>query len=135
MNTVHYKSLFGRLTGVNENELWHKARLVYGATVKSKRRLPYVRSKYFKNEKVFLDLFWSHTNSKKPRVRRERLAFYQCGLDLIHNTTHKPKEIYVKGNLCYKFLGLSRDNEEFCVQIKREKNGGKWLLSIFPTKI
>jgi hypothetical protein len=135
MSQTHYKSRYSKLTGVNENELWHKARLVYGATVKSKRRKPYVRSKYFKNEKVFLDMFWSHTNSKKPKVRRARLMFYQCGLDLIHNTTYKPKEDYIKGNLCYKFWGYSRDNEEFCVQIKQESKGGKWLMSVFPTKI
>jgi hypothetical protein len=73
MSQTHYKSRYSKLTGVNENELWHKARLVYGATVKSKRRKPYVRSKYFKNEKVFLDMFWSHTNSKKPHSVAQRL--------------------------------------------------------------
>jgi hypothetical protein len=45
------------------------------------RRVPYIRSKYFKKDKVFLNTFWDHLKQKHPSEQAKRLKFYLAALD------------------------------------------------------
>lgn len=55
------------------------------------KRTPYVRSVYFKKEKVFLNIFWSHLYQKQDRDRTRRLKYFECAIDLIKNSRCSPE--------------------------------------------
>lgn len=104
-------------------------------TQKTKRR-PYVRSAYFKGEKVFLSLFWRHLHQKKNfRDKTRRLRLLPCALDLIKYSYCRPetkKHIQYLNKKVHRFLGKTKDNSLFCVQIKEDADGSKWFMSVFP---
>jgi hypothetical protein len=87
---THYKSRYASLSGSHSRELYQKAHAAQRALMKSSRRKAYVRSKFFKLQKVFLDTFWIHLSQKNSGERRRRIAFFVCALDLIKNTTNQP---------------------------------------------
>jgi len=105
--------------------------------IKSKtKRTPYIRSRYFKKEKIFLNIFWSHLFKKSERDRVRRLKFYDCALELLGNSVHNPitRENYKKKDeLLHRFYGVTKSGEKFVVQIKENKRTKrKDLISIFP---
>lgn len=102
---------------------------------KSKRR-PYVRSKFFRNEKVFLELFWVHLRQKNKKERTRRLRYFEPALDLLMHSVCTPviKENPNKNSeILYRFHGISQDGEEFFVQVKEDKKKKqKYFMSVFP---
>ncbi|MDR2672188.1 MAG: hypothetical protein LBC35_02620 [Coriobacteriales bacterium] len=129
-----FKSRHTNLSGSNDRELYHKARAIQQAMTAGSRRRPYVRSKFFNRQKVFLDIFWTHLFAKNPGERRRRIALFACVVDLVQNTTYQP-EIYVRGNeRFYRFFGVSKNGVRFAVQIKQDRKKALYLLSVFQCK-
>lgn len=109
---------------------------------RSKRRL-YVRSAYFKKEKIFLELFWKHLTDKKNfKDKTRRVKYFACAIELIENSRFAPiskKNPNNSSEMLYRFYGVTADNELFCVQIKEnikkdKTKKQKFLISTFPTK-
>ena len=102
----------------------------------SPRREAYVRSKYFRRDKVFINQFWEHLKQKRPGdvVRRARL--FVPAIDLIRNTTISPETIYSqedKDMELHRFYGTTRSGVDFVVQIRESKRSKrKDFMSVFP---
>jgi hypothetical protein len=134
----YYQSKYPLLRGSTIDEIVPKARAIYSRIDKSTgRRNTYVRSVYFKKEKIFLKPFWEHLYQKRHSERARRLKYYECALDLIRNTRFEPdfkddgrsgKDIY------YRFYGKAKTGEKFVVQIHRDKRKNKYFMSCFPQK-
>lgn len=131
-----YQSKYPRLTGSSYSEIERGARTVYKELARETKRNPYLRSVYFKKEKVFLKLYWDHLNQKKRRDRKRRLQYYRSGLDLLQNSTYQPESKpnpNGKNELVYRFAGKTKDGHLFYVQIKEDRQGkNKHLMSIYP---
>lgn len=131
-----YKTKKQKIAGTNFKEVNKTAEIIFKQIKKRTKRTPYVRSKYFKNEKVFLNLFWSHLFEKHEKDRTRRLKFYDCALDLIRNSTYNPEtreNFQKKDELLHRFHGVTKNKEEFVVQIKENKRTKrKDLISIYP---
>lgn len=132
-----YRTKCQKLKGTDYREVRKKAFRIYTEIKKQSKRKPYVRSAYFSKEKVFLGIFWGHIFQKKnfsDQIRR--LKLYPCALELIKNSRFAPtSKINVDRNseILHRFIGLSRDEELFFVQIKENiRTKQKWLISIFP---
>lgn len=112
-----------------------KARLIYHKIEKRTKRRPYIRSAYFKKEKIFFDYFWAHLNQKLPSDRRRRLRYFPCAVELIENSRFEPfTELnrFKKSERLHRFTGLTKDDELFYVQIKEDlKTKQKFLMSVF----
>lgn len=124
------------ISGTQSAEVYKKAFDIYKQLRKKTKRRPYVRSVYFKKDKVFLETFWHHLHQKSWRERAKRTPYFTCGLDLIRNCTIDPES---KDNpsdhsqIVHRFTGSILKGEFFRVQIKEDKrNGNKWLMSIYP---
>ncbi len=100
------------------------------------RRQPYVKSKYFKKDKIFVNMFWEHLKQKRlgDQVRRARL--YTCAIDLIRHSTSDPDTIYSYSDMStalHRFYGQTNSGLYYCVQIKENKRTGrKDFMSVFP---
>jgi hypothetical protein len=134
-----YKSKYGLLVGTDYSEVMSVARKEFNTIRKTTKRNPYVRSKYFKNDKVFLTIFWDHLAQKHRKNAFKRLKFYKAGLDLIRNTTYSPDVLVDskrQGIVLYRFYGKTKDNAEFCVQIKQDaRSGRKDFMSVYDIKL
>lgn len=125
--------------GSDFKEVHGQALEFYNKIRKRTKRRPYVRSKYFNKEKVFLPLFWNHLFDKQNwRDRARRLRFFACGIDLIEKSIVPPSIQEKRSNtseILYRFTGQTKEGLLFFVQIKEEKKTKeKWLVSIFPEK-
>jgi hypothetical protein len=131
-----YKTKTKPLSGTNYHEISKKAFGQYQQIKRKSKRRPYVRSAYFRKEKVFLGLFWSHLHEKNYWDQMRRMKFFGCAIELIQNSRFEPtsKENPNKlGEILHRFAGISADNEIFFVQIKEDKrNNQKYLISVFP---
>ncbi len=137
MQVQIYKTKSRRLQGTHWRQVVEKAFGQYKKIKSKTKRRPYVRSAYFNKEKVFLELFWNHLREKvNNRDRTRRLKYFPCAIELIENNRYKPtsKENPNRRNeIFHRFIGSTPNDEVFFVQIKEEqKNGQKWLVSIFP---
>jgi len=134
-----YKSKYNKLGGSSLDEVIKLARREYHTIQKrTPRRVPYVRSKYFTKDKIFINTFWEHLNQKPPKERIRRLKFYMCAIDLLRSTTHVPETIYsnVDKNISlHRFYGQTINSEYFCVQVKEiKRTNRKDFISVFPVK-
>ncbi|NIA02251.1 MAG: hypothetical protein GWP15_02615 [Nitrospirae bacterium] len=134
-----YRVKSEKLPGTNFREVRKKAFKFYQQIKKRTKRKPYVRSAYFKKDKIFLDLFWSHLFEKRNFVDlMRRIKFYPCALELIRNSSLEPtsKENPNKSSeILHRFVGVIPNKEIFFVQIKENKrNGQKYLISVFPDR-
>jgi len=132
-----YKTKSGKLTGSDLKEVRQKAWNFYQIIKKRSKRRAYIRSAYFRKEKIFIDLFWQHIFEKenwKDRVRR--LKYFPAGIELVQKSTLEPssKENPNKSSeLLHRFKGSTPEKEIFYVQIKEnKKTSQKFLISIFP---
>jgi len=136
MNTYHSK--YTKLSGSSYNELERKARKIHNDIAKRTKRNAYVRSKYFKKDKIFIKLFWEHLNQKSQRNRKRRLKYYECAIDLLRNNTFEPDtrpNPNGKHEIVHRFSGLTSGGELFYVQVKEDiRNDNKYLISVFPPK-
>ena len=132
----YYKAKARPFGGTSYKEIRKKALGFYREIKQKSKRKPYVRSAFFKKEKVFLDLFWSHLYEKNYWDQMRRMKFFACGIELIQKSRHEPvsKENPNKsGEILHRFAGVAKGNELFFVQIKKDKSTSKkFLVSIFP---
>lgn len=132
-----YKTKSDKFTGSNFREVHKKAIALYKQIKSKTKRRPYIRSAYFKNGKVFLELFWSHLfNKQNWRDRIRRLKYFACAIELIRKSKFEPESKEnpnKRTEILHRFAGATRENDLFFIQIKEDKRRGqKWLISIFP---
>lgn len=132
-----YQTKAKKLHGTDFHEVRKKAFGLYQELKKRTKRKPYVRSAYFKKDKIFLDLFWSHLFEKKHFADlMRRMKLYSCAIELIQHSKLEPtsKENPNKpSDILHRFGGITPDREMFFVQIKEDKRSGKkWFMSVFP---
>ena len=136
MKTYKTKSII--LAGTSYKEISKKAFGLYNGIRRKTKRRPYIRSAYFKKDKIFLDYFWQHLWGKNWRDRVRRLKYYPCALDLIKNSRGDPTSKQNPNNsaeILHRFAGITRTKELFFIQIKEDKKTDqKSLISIFPEK-
>ena len=131
-----YKTNKSKIPGTSFGEIRKNADRIFDKIKSKSKRTPYIRSKYFKKEKVFLNIFWRHLHEKNNRDKIRRLRYYACGLDLIQYSVCNPDtydNFKHKDELLYKFCGICKNGETFIVQIKENKRTKrKDLISIYP---
>jgi len=126
-----------KLSGTDFREVHKKAFGLYTSVKSKSKRRPYIRSAYFRNDKIFLDLFWKRLfDNPNWRDRTRRLKYYPCAIELIRKTTFEPttkENPNKKSELLHRFAGITREKDVFFIQIREEKRTGqKWLMSVFP---
>lgn len=132
-----YQAKSGKLTGTDFHEVYKKAFYQYEQIRKTTKRRAYLRSAYFKKEKIFLALFWQHLWDKnKWQDRMRRLQYYSAALELIQNSRCEPSSKENPNKHCeilHRFAGSTKEKELFFVQIKEDKQTGqKYFISVFP---
>lgn len=131
-----YKTKVGRLTGKNYPDLYKKAFSLYRQIKRKTKRKPYMKSFYFRKDKIFLDLFWQHLHQKNWRDRKRRIRYYPCAIELIRYSRLDPVSTDNPNNpseILHKFSGVAPDRSIFYVQVKENKrNNQKYLMSVFP---
>ena len=131
-----YQAKVKKLTGTDFHEIWRKTSFIFKKIKKKSKRRPYVRSVYFKKDKIFFNLFWSHLFEKPRGDRFRRLKFFEATIELIEHSRFDPSTVENPNNpgqLLHRFAGVTKEWEVFYVQIKEEKaSGNKYLISIFP---
>ena len=113
------------------------ARRIFRIIENKTKRRPYLRSSYFRGQKIFLDNFWPHLKQKPYPDQRRRLQFFECALEVIQKSTYPPFRKIEDGYLqiiFYRFLGKV-ENRFFVVQIKEDlKRQQKFFMSVFEAK-
>lgn len=131
-----YETRYKKIPGTGFAEVKGPAWAIYNHYVARTKRKPYIRSAYFKSDKIFLEYFWFHLWKKNWRDRMRRLKYLPAALDLIKNSTFEPltkENPNGTGELLHRFAGLTKDEALFYVQIKEDKKTNKkFLISIFP---
>jgi len=133
----YFQSKYNKLSGSSHTEIYGQARKFYNSIISKTHRQPYIRSAFF-GSKVFLELFWVHNAQKYRGEQMRRLKYYICAIDLLQHSKIPPsskpnpnnsKEVY------HRFYGLSREGNEFWVQVKEDKRtGSKYMVSIAPPR-
>lgn len=122
------------IPGRDYSDVYRTARKIYNEIKNNTKRRPYLKSAYFKGDKVFFDNFWPHLNQKNPRDRKRRLKYFECAMELIEKSKFQPyfqKKHPDKNEVLYRFQGAS-NQQCFMIQIKHDiKRGQKFLMSIF----
>ncbi len=131
-----YQTKSSKLPGTHYLEIYKIAESFYKVIKSKTKRRPYVRSKYFNNEKIFLELFWRHLHEKNLWERQRRLKFFNVAIELLKNSKCEPImtiNLNNKSETLYRFGGITTNREVFVVQLKESKKSGqKWLMSAFP---
>ena len=134
-------SKYPLLPGSSYDEVVAHARKEYNAIRRLTKRQPYVRSKYFRGDKVFVTVFWDHLMQKHRGDRMRRLKFYRAAIDLLRNSTLRPTVSTATDPahsdiLLYRLYGRTRDGREFCVQVKQDmRSGRKDFMSVFDRRM
>lgn len=133
---IPYQTKANKLSGTSLKEIKKNALIFYKREIeKSSKKQPYVRSAYFKKEKVFFNYFWQHIFQKSPKERFERLKYFKAAVDLVKNSRNQPtskENPNKKGEILHRFAGLTRNKEIFYVQIKEDrKSKKKYFMSCF----
>ena len=123
-----------KITGSQYPNIEKSARKIYNNIARRSKRNPYVRSRYFDGEKVFLKLFWEHLHQKNQNERRRRLRFYPCAIELLKMSTCEPEILYNPNETLFRFTGIAPNNEIFYVQIRKDRKSNKYFMSVFPAK-
>lgn len=129
-----YQTKVLKFAGTSYAEVSKKAHKLLGEIEKRTKRQPYIRSSYFKKEKVFLNYFWPHLKEKRRREQMYRLKYLPCAIELIESSRQKPSIIRNpnrKDEIFYRFVGMTPEKEIFYVQIKADKKGAKYFMSVF----
>ena len=133
MHTYHSKHR--QIPGTDYREVMKNARKEYVKVQKLTKRQPYVRSKYFSRDKVFITIFWNHLAQKRKGEQIVRAKLLLPAFDLLRNTPHEPESIVDSGRMLHRFYGKTADGVEFAVQVKHDiKTGRKDFMSVFPRK-
>ena len=137
INMQVYQTKTRKISGTDFHEVRKKAFSIYEKIKRKTKRRSYIRSAYFKKDKVLLGIFWEHLwHKEKWQDRMRRLKYFAAALELIRCSTlepsskdnpNKPNEIF------HRFIGSTLEKELFYVQIKENKRTGqKYFVSVFP---
>ncbi|KKP79665.1 MAG: hypothetical protein A2271_03170 [Candidatus Moranbacteria bacterium RIFOXYA12_FULL_35_19] len=133
---IPYQTKSKKISGTSYGEVMHGAMAVFDEIKKKTKRRPYIRSAYFKKEKIFLDYFREHLFQKSVKDRMQRLKYFKATCELIKYSKTGPiekTELFEKKEILYRFAGLTMEKELFYVQIKEDKKRKrKYLMSCFP---
>lgn len=133
---IPFQTKSSKLAGNNYKTLIKGARQIFHKIEAKSKRKAYIRSAYFKKEKIFFDHFWAHLNQKSPKERVKRLKYFQVSIELVERSKNKPlasQNPHIKNEILYRFTGLTKEGELFYVQIKEnKKTKNKYLMSCFP---
>lgn len=131
---IPYQTKSNKIAGTNLKEVYKNADKIFKEISRKTKRRPYVRSAYFKKEKIFFDYFWDHLRQKLPKERYKRLKFFEASVELIKNSRNKPvsKDVVAKKEIVYRFSGITAEKKPFFVQIKEDKRKRKYFMSCFP---
>lgn len=132
-----YQSKYKREVNSSHAQVMKVARYEYHKIQKrTPRRQPYIRSVYFRKDKVFINQFWEHLKQKRFGDQMRRTRFFLCAIDLMRNTKYAPETIFKADDrdiMLHRFYGRSHDGFEFCVQVRESKRTGrKDFMSVFP---
>lgn len=132
-----YKSKYNQISSGSHAEVFRIARYEYHKIQKrTPRRQPYVKSKYFRNDKVFINQYWDHLKQKRVGDQMRRTRLFICAIDLIRQSVTAPDTIYRKDDQhveLHRFYGKTKDGLEFCVQIRENKRSKrKDFMSVYP---
>ena len=132
-----YQTKVKKLSGSDYHEVHRQAFGLYKEIKRKTKRRPYVRSAYFKKDKIFLETLWHHLYEKKNfRDKIRRMKYFPAALELIKNSRIDPAsfENPNKSNeILHRFKGKTKDGISFFVQIREERQSSKkWLMSVFP---
>ena len=135
---IPYQTNKNKLPGTRYGEVRKQALSIFGQIKKRTKRQPYIRSAYFKKEKILLNFFWPHLFQKSPGKRFKRLQYFPCAVDLIRNSRIIPtskENVDNRNEILHRFIGQTKQKEIFFVQIKEEKKSSKkYFMSCFPLK-
>ena len=133
-----YNTKYPQLSGSSYNEVLKRARQEYNVIAHSTKRQPYIKSKYFNGNKVFLNVFWDHVMQKRLKERTRRLRFYRAALDVLRHSQITPETTFNADDRnisLHRFYGITKDGIYFCVQVKEDKRTGrKDFMSVFDRK-
>lgn len=132
-----YQTKAKKLAGARYADIYQKAFSSYKQIKKKSKRRPYIRSAYFKKDKIFLALFWQHLRDKKNlRDKTRRLKYFPCAIELVRHSRFEPsskENVDKRSEILHRFAGVTADDDLFFVQVKEDKRTGKkWLMSVFP---
>lgn len=134
MNVFHIKTK--QFSGTDYHEVYHHAVTYYRTLTAHSRRRPYIRSIFFKKQKIFLELFWRHIFDKNIRDRARRLKYLACAIELLQNSRLPPTSKINpndRSEILHRFLGSVGDGTTIAIHIRQEKRtGALWLMSVFP---
>lgn len=131
---IPYQTKSGKIAGTSYGEVMRGFLFDYDKIKKQTKRRPYIRSAYFRKEKVFLDYFREHLFQKSPKERMKRLKYFRAACELIKNSQIGPiekTESFEKKETLYRFAGLTIEKGLFYVQIKEDKRKRKYFMSCF----
>lgn len=134
-----YKSKVPQLSGTSYREVIAVARKQYHLVQKrTPRRQPYVRSVYFKKDKIFINQYFEHLNQKNAADRLRRLKFFAAGIDTIRNCHVAPVAMQNPSKAdetLYRYDAITKDGAKFAVQLRENKvTKRKDFMSTFPVK-
>jgi hypothetical protein len=132
---IPYQTKSKKIPGTSYGEVMRNTFRIYGEIKKKTKRRPYVRSVYFKKEKVFLDYFREHLFQKSPEERMGRLKFFKAAIELVEKSRNEPISKInpnKKNEIVHRFAGLTAEKELFYVHIKEDKKKKKYFMSCFP---
>ncbi len=134
---IPYRTDKNKLTGTSYIEIRKQALFIFNQIKKRTKRRPYLRSGYFKKQKIFFDYFWVHLYQKRPGERFKRLQYFEAAIDLIKNCKNEPtskQNPNKKTEIIHRFIGMTKSKEQFSVQIKEDlKTDKKYFMSCFPS--
>ena len=133
---IPYQTKTKKLPGTSYAEVKKNATVLYNEIKRKTKRKPYIRSVYFKKQKVFFDFFWDHLLQKNHRERVRRLKYFPAAVELIKNSRNHPittENPHKQGEILHRFAGLTKEGELFYAQIKENRrSSAKYFMSCFP---
>lgn len=128
-----YRTKSKKISGSSYREVLHGMLSSYDEIRKRTKRRPYVRSAYFKKEKIFFDYFREHLFQKSPKERMKRMKFFTASVELIKKSRVGPVSAEKnKGETLYRFSGITAEGDNFFVNIKEDRRERKYFMSCFP---
>jgi len=131
-----FNSKYKRLSGSNYREIKKRTDVLFAESRRRTKRRPYLRSEYFRKEKIFLEYFEEHLRQKNFFDKVRRLRFLPAAIELLKYSRNKPEiseNRHRTGEKLYRFKGKTSDEYIFFVQVKEnKKTGQKFFMSCFP---
>jgi hypothetical protein len=129
-----YQTKADKLSGTDYSEIRRQAEALLRPIRDHTKRQPYVRSAYFRNDKIFIQPFWQHLWDKNWRERDRRLKFLPCALELIRHSRLDPLTVpnpNHPGELLHRFAGVTPTNRHLLSKSEKTKRLAAKILCPF----